>query len=150
MERDGRGHAGRSGVRDRQRRVRKASGGDRGILVVVDVRRRWTSCAAGREAGPATWAWRADYAWLAEASYVFEWSGRARWRARALEVSGQLIDLFHDDVHGGFFTTGKDAEQLVVRPEGVHRRGGSGNELHRGGRSAPGAALTEDPSSRRP
>ena len=60
----------------------------------------------------------ADYAWLAEAFVrLSEWSGRARWRARALEVSGQLIDLFRDDVHGGFFTTGKDAEQLVVRPK---------------------------------
>ncbi len=60
----------------------------------------------------------ADYAWLAEAFIrLSEWSGRARWRARALEVSSQLIDLFRDDVHGGFFTTGKDAEQLVVRPK---------------------------------
>jgi uncharacterized protein len=60
----------------------------------------------------------ADYAWLTEACIrLSEWSGRAQWRARALEVSGQLIELFRDDVHGGFFTTGKDAEQLVVRPK---------------------------------
>jgi uncharacterized protein len=60
----------------------------------------------------------ADYGWLVEAFVrLSEWNGRAQWRARALEVSGQLIDLFRDDVHGGFFTTGKDAEQLVVRPK---------------------------------
>jgi uncharacterized protein len=60
----------------------------------------------------------ADYSWLVEAFVrLSEWSGRARWRARALEVSSQLIDLFRDDVHGGFFSTGRDAEQLVVRPK---------------------------------
>jgi uncharacterized protein YyaL (SSP411 family) len=60
----------------------------------------------------------ADHAWLAEAFIrLSEWSGRAHWRTRALQVSGQLIDLFRDEEHGGFFTTGKDAEQLVVRPK---------------------------------
>jgi uncharacterized protein YyaL (SSP411 family) len=60
----------------------------------------------------------ADHAWLVEAFIrISEWSGRAQWRERALEVSGQLLDLFRDDVHGGFFTTGRDAERLVVRPK---------------------------------
>ncbi len=60
----------------------------------------------------------ADHAWLVEACVrLSEWSGQARWRERALEVSGQLLDLFEDDEHGGFFTTGKDAEALVVRPK---------------------------------
>ena len=60
----------------------------------------------------------ADYAWLAEACVrLSEWTGRARWRSRAIEVASQLLDLFWDDEAGGFFTTGRDAEALVVRPK---------------------------------
>ncbi len=60
----------------------------------------------------------ADHAWLIEAFVrLSEWSGHAHWRERALKVSGQLLDLFRDEEHGGFYTTGKDAEALVVRPK---------------------------------
>jgi uncharacterized protein YyaL (SSP411 family) len=60
----------------------------------------------------------ADHAWLAEACLrVSEWTGTARWRARALAAVHQLRDLFWDDDSGGFFTTGSDAEALVVRPK---------------------------------
>jgi hypothetical protein len=60
----------------------------------------------------------ADHAWLVEACLrLSEWSGRALWRERALALTGQLLDLFWDDESGGFFTTGRDAETLVVRPK---------------------------------
>jgi len=60
----------------------------------------------------------ADYAWLADACVrLSEWTGRARWRSRALDVATQLLDLFWDEDAGGFFTTGSDAEALVVRPK---------------------------------
>ncbi len=60
----------------------------------------------------------ADYAWLSVAcARLSEWTGRARWRERASEVASQLVDLFFDDRSGGFFTTGADAEALVVRPK---------------------------------
>jgi uncharacterized protein len=60
----------------------------------------------------------ADYAWLAEASFrLSEWTGRALWRERSVRAVHQLIDLFWDDASGGFFTTGSDAEALVVRPK---------------------------------
>ena len=60
----------------------------------------------------------ADYAWLAEACLrVSEWTGTARWRRRALAAVDQLRLLFWDDESGGFFTTGSDAESLVVRPK---------------------------------
>jgi uncharacterized protein len=59
-----------------------------------------------------------DYAWLVEACVrLSEWTGTARWRARALDVGAQLLHLFWDDEAGGFFTTGSDAETLVVRPK---------------------------------
>ena len=60
----------------------------------------------------------ADHAWLVEACIrLSEWTGRALWRERALGVSAQLLDLFWDEASGGFFTTGSDAEALVVRPK---------------------------------
>jgi uncharacterized protein len=61
----------------------------------------------------------ADYAWLAEACVrLSEWTGRARWRERAHQVATSLLDLFWDDEGpGGFFSTGRDAEALVVRPK---------------------------------
>jgi uncharacterized protein len=60
----------------------------------------------------------ADYAWLAEASFrLSEWTGKGLWRERALRAVGQLLELFWDDASGGFFTTGRDAEALVVRPK---------------------------------
>ena len=60
----------------------------------------------------------ADHAWLIEACLrLAELTGRALWRARALSVAGQLLDHFWDDGSGGFFTTGDDAEALVVRPK---------------------------------
>ncbi len=59
-----------------------------------------------------------DHAWLVEAFLrVSEWSGTSVWRERALAVATQLLDLFWDDTSGGFFTTGSDAEALVVRPK---------------------------------
>jgi hypothetical protein len=60
----------------------------------------------------------ADHAWLAEACLrLSEWTGHAVWRDRALVAVRQLYDLFWDDTGGGFFTTGADAEALVVRPK---------------------------------
>ncbi len=59
----------------------------------------------------------ADYAWLADAcARLSEWTGKAVWRQRAVRAATQLVDLFSDDASGGFFTTGSDAEHLVVRP----------------------------------
>jgi hypothetical protein len=59
----------------------------------------------------------ADYAWLIEACMrLSELTGKERWRTRAQGVSQELLDLFWDDGAGGFFTTGDDAEALIVRP----------------------------------
>jgi hypothetical protein len=59
-----------------------------------------------------------DHAWLAEACVrLSEWTGRAIWRERARRVAADLCTLFFDDEDGGFFTTGRDAEALVVRPK---------------------------------
>jgi uncharacterized protein YyaL (SSP411 family) len=60
----------------------------------------------------------ADHAWLAEACLrLSELTGKRVWRQRALQVTAALLDRFWDDEAGGFFTTGDDAEALVVRPK---------------------------------
>ncbi len=59
-----------------------------------------------------------DHAWLIEACVrLSEWTGRSVWRERARVVAADLLDLFWDDEAGGFFSTGSDAETLVVRPK---------------------------------
>ncbi len=39
------------------------------------------------------------------------------WRTRAHRVAHELLERFWDDESGGFFTTGDDAEKLIVRPK---------------------------------
>ena len=60
----------------------------------------------------------ADYAWLVAACVqLSELTGRRLWRERAHQVSLELLDRFSDERSGGFFTTGDDAEALIVRPK---------------------------------
>jgi uncharacterized protein YyaL (SSP411 family) len=60
----------------------------------------------------------ADYAWLAEACVCLsELTGKHHWRVRAQQVAAELVDNFFDSEAGGFFTTGNDAEALIVRPK---------------------------------
>jgi uncharacterized protein len=60
----------------------------------------------------------ADHAWLVEAAVrLSELTGKRIWRQRAQQVARELIDHFFDPESGGFFTTGNDAEALVVRPK---------------------------------
>jgi uncharacterized protein len=64
-------------------------------------------------------AYAEDYAALLEALVTLaevddvSWLGDARW------VADEMLRLFHDDEHGAFFTTGADAESLIVRPKEI-------------------------------
>ena len=60
-------------------------------------------------------AYAEDYAALLEALCTLAELDDAAWLAEARIVAGELVRLFHDPDGGGFFTTGSDAEQLVVR-----------------------------------
>ncbi|HEX2040829.1 MAG TPA: thioredoxin domain-containing protein [Acidimicrobiales bacterium] len=65
---------------------------------------------------PRHLAFAVDYAWLVEGfTRLAEASGRAVWIERAQDVADGLLSLFGDAEDGGFFTTGHDAEQLIVR-----------------------------------
>ncbi len=65
-------------------------------------------------------AFSADYAWLIDCfTRLGELTGTAAWTERAVDTADALIDLFHDREGGGFFTTGDDAEPLIVRTKDV-------------------------------
>jgi uncharacterized protein len=70
------------------------------------------------EAGARQPAFAADHGAMLDAFVrLAEASGRARWLHEATAVAESILDLFWDGEHGGVFTTGRDAEQLVTRPK---------------------------------
>jgi uncharacterized protein YyaL (SSP411 family) len=62
-------------------------------------------------------AYAEDYAALLEALVTLAEVEDVAWLRDAREVADELLRLFHDDSQGGFFTTGLDAESLIVRPK---------------------------------
>ncbi len=70
--------------------------------------------------GAAIPAFAADHAWLIEScTRLAELTGSARWAERGEEIATALLTLFWDDARGGVFTTGSDAEHLIVRGKDV-------------------------------
>jgi uncharacterized protein YyaL (SSP411 family) len=79
---------------------------ERGRLV-----RSWRD---GRASGPG---YADDYAMMAAGCLaLYEATFETRWMIEARRLADDLIHLFHDPDRGGFFQTGSDAEQLLVRP----------------------------------
>ena len=74
------------------------------------------SWQGGRAAIPA---YAEDHAALLEALLTLAELDDVAWLSDAREVADALLTLFSDDEHGGFFTTGSDAEALIVRPKDV-------------------------------
>ncbi|HEV2369074.1 MAG TPA: thioredoxin domain-containing protein [Acidimicrobiales bacterium] len=61
-------------------------------------------------------AYAADHAWLVDAFVrLAEASGRREWLAHARSTADAMLDLFLDEEDGCLFTTGRDAESLIVR-----------------------------------
>ncbi len=77
---------------------------------------RWLRSLQGDDARHLGLA--ADYAWVIDAATrLGELTGQARWTARALETAHALVELFGPGPGGGaLYTTGADAEPLIVRP----------------------------------
>jgi uncharacterized protein YyaL (SSP411 family) len=62
-------------------------------------------------------AYAQDYAALLEALLTLAELVDVEWLSEARTVAEGLVALFADDEQGGFFTTGTDAEALIVRPK---------------------------------
>jgi uncharacterized protein YyaL (SSP411 family) len=62
-------------------------------------------------------AYAEDYAALLEALVTLAEVDDVAWLADARWVADELLRLFHDEEGAGFFTTGVDAESLIVRPK---------------------------------
>jgi uncharacterized protein YyaL (SSP411 family) len=62
-------------------------------------------------------AYAEDYAALLEALLTLAELDDVHWLADARSVADDLVELFADDERSGFFTTGADADALIVRPK---------------------------------
>ncbi|MBI4220284.1 MAG: thioredoxin domain-containing protein, partial [Chloroflexi bacterium] len=61
-----------------------------------------------------------DYAYLTDAlTVLYEATFRQKWLDEAVRLADSLIDLFWDPDAEAFFDTGRDHEQLVVRPRDI-------------------------------
>ena len=61
-------------------------------------------------------AYLEDYACLADGLIsLYEAAGELKWLEAAVKITETMIDQFWDEQDGGFFFTGKDHEQLIVR-----------------------------------
>jgi len=79
---------------------------------------RWLRTWRGGRA--ANLAVAADHAWLVDCfTRLGEATGAARWTAHARAVAGELIARFSAE-DGGWFTTGSDADELIVRPRDLY------------------------------
>jgi uncharacterized protein len=68
----------------------------------------------GRAGGPG---YLDDYACMAEACLtLYETTFELRWLREARRLAGAMVELFADPGGDGFYQTGRDAEELVVRP----------------------------------
>ena len=73
-----------------------------------------------RDGGARHLAYAGDHAWLIDCfTRLAELTGEARWTNRAVATADALIDRFADGDAGGFFTTARDGEQLIVRTKEV-------------------------------
>src|SRR5215470_17679115 len=64
-------------------------------------------------------AYAEDHAALLEALLTMAEIDDIAWLDDARAVATELVRLFADDERGGFFTTGSDAEALIVRPKSL-------------------------------
>jgi uncharacterized protein YyaL (SSP411 family) len=89
--------------------------------LVRDGRLLRTWKADGRGGGAARLkGYLEDYAFLIDAlTSLYEATFEQRWLHEAVHLAGSMIDLFWDADQAVFYDTGRDHEQLVVRPRDI-------------------------------
>ena len=152
VERHDRRRPGRGGRRHRATPVwaarRKPAASSSSTASGADGRPVAAQSLGERRAGASP----ADYAWVVDCcTRLGELTGRARWTDRAADAADSMLDLFWDDGVGGLFTTGHDAEALIVRPKDILDGAvPSANAVAAGALLRLGALTGERAGSRRP
>jgi uncharacterized protein YyaL (SSP411 family) len=86
------------------------------LLANLRVDGRWRRSWQGGRSNERLLAYAVDHAWLVDAfTRLAEARGEARWIDAARQAADEMLDLFWDEAEGGLFTSGHDAEQLIVR-----------------------------------
>jgi hypothetical protein len=86
------------------------------LLTENRAKERWL-----RSSGSPYLAYAADLAHLVDAfTRLAEATGNKRWIEHAAETADQLLELFWDPSDGGVWTTGADAEALLVRTKDIY------------------------------
>jgi uncharacterized protein len=86
-------------------------------FLLTDLRRDGRLLRSWQDGRVRHLAYSDDYAALLEALVTLAEVDDVAWLADARWVADELLRLFHDAERGGFFTTGTDAESLIVRPK---------------------------------
>ncbi len=113
LDRDDWLHAARANARFLLRELRRDDGRFlRSWQATVGARDGWGATGRARHL-----AYAEDYAALLAALVTLAERDEIGWLEPAFEVADGLLHLFLDRDAGGFFTTGTDAETLIVRPK---------------------------------
>jgi uncharacterized protein YyaL (SSP411 family) len=89
-----------------------------GRFLLSDLRRPDGRFMRSWQAGTARHlAYAADYAWVVDCfTRLGELTGKAEWLEQATEVASRMLELFADGTTGALWSTGSDAEPILVRP----------------------------------
>lgn len=117
MERHVRLVARAGGCGDRSRGLGGARRSDRKVPAVrpAQARRALHAFVAGRKR--ADLAYAADYAWVVDCfTRLGELTGADEWLGHASDTARGMLELFSDESTGALWSTGSDAEPILVRP----------------------------------
>jgi uncharacterized protein len=89
-----------------------------GSFLLTDARREDGRLMRSWQDGvPRHLAYASDYAWVVDCfTRLGELTGKASWLEQASKTAEQMLELFLDDATGAIWSTGSDADAILVRP----------------------------------